>query len=49
MMEIIGMSDRVLVMYEGRITGELQKDELSEELIMKKSMGIVEEVAESDK
>ena len=49
MMEIIGMSDRVLVMYEGRITGELQKDDLSEELIMKKSMGIVEEVAESDK
>ena len=27
----------------------VQKDELSEELIMKKSMGIVEEVAESDK
>lgn len=33
--EIIGMSDRVLVMHEGRITGELNRDELSEEAIMK--------------
>jgi ribose transport system ATP-binding protein len=32
--EIIGMSDRVLVMHEGRITGELNHDELSEEAIM---------------
>jgi ribose transport system ATP-binding protein len=32
--EIIGMSDRVLVMREGRITGELNRDELSEEAIM---------------
>ncbi|MCA9036961.1 MAG: sugar ABC transporter ATP-binding protein [Planctomycetaceae bacterium] len=33
--EIIGMSDRSLVMHEGRITGELQRDELTEEKIMK--------------
>jgi len=32
--EIIGMSDRVLVMHEGRITGELNRAELSEEAIM---------------
>jgi len=32
--EIIGMSDRVLVMHEGRITGELDRDQLSEEAIM---------------
>lgn len=32
--EIIGMSDRVLVMREGQITGELNRDELSEEAIM---------------
>jgi ribose transport system ATP-binding protein len=32
--EIIGMADRVLVMHEGRITGELNRDELNEEAIM---------------
>ncbi len=33
--EIIGMSDRVLVMHEGRITGELSRDQASEESIMR--------------
>ena len=32
--EIIGMSDRVIVMHEGRITGELTRDQLSEEAVM---------------
>lgn len=32
--EVIGMSDRVLVMYEGRIAGILDRAELSEEKIM---------------
>ncbi|MFP6674828.1 MAG: ATP-binding cassette domain-containing protein, partial [Pirellulaceae bacterium] len=32
--EIIGMSDRSLVMHEGQIAGELQRDELSEVAIM---------------
>lgn len=32
--EIIGMSDRALVMHEGRITGELSREELSEESVM---------------
>jgi ribose transport system ATP-binding protein len=32
--EILGMSDRVLVMHEGRISGELAREELSEEAIM---------------
>ena len=35
MEEILGMSDRVLVMCEGRITGELARDELSEEAVMR--------------
>jgi len=35
MTEIIGMCDRVLVMHQGRITGELQKENLSEENIIK--------------
>ena len=34
MEEILGMSDRALVMHEGQITGELSRDELSEESIM---------------
>ena len=33
--EILGMSDRVYVMREGRIAGELQREELSQEAIMK--------------
>lgn len=32
--EIIGMSDRVLVMHDGRITGQLDRSGLSEEAIM---------------
>jgi len=35
--EIIGMSDRVLVMYNGKITAELDKRELSQELILSKA------------
>ena len=32
--EILGMSDRVLVMHEGRITGEFSRDEVTQEKIM---------------
>lgn len=41
MEEILGMSDRVLVMHEGRITGELGRNELSEEAIMQLATGQV--------
>jgi ribose transport system ATP-binding protein len=34
MQEIMGMSDRVLVLHEGRLSGELARAELSEEAIM---------------
>ena len=34
MEEILGMSDRVLVMHEGRISGELARKDLSEESVM---------------
>jgi len=34
MEEIVGLSDRVLVMHQGRITGELPRGQLSEESIM---------------
>lgn len=35
--ELIGMSDRALVMYNGKITAELDKSELSQELILSKA------------
>ena len=34
MSEVLGMADRVLVLHEGRISGELARDELSEEAVM---------------
>ena len=39
MEEILGMSDRALVMHEGRITGELTREELSEEAVMQLATG----------
>lgn len=33
--EVLGQSDRVLVMHEGRLTGELSRAELSEEAVMR--------------
>ncbi len=38
MIELIGMCDRILVMHEGRINGELQRSEFSEEAIMRLSI-----------
>jgi len=40
MEEILGMSDRALVMHEGRLTGELKRDELSEEAVMRLATGM---------
>ena len=40
MMEIIGMSDRVLVMYEGGISAELKGKDINEETIMRCAMGL---------
>ena len=39
MEEILGMSDRALVMHEGRIAGELRRGELSEEAVMSLATG----------
>ncbi len=39
MEEVLGMSDRTLVMHEGRITGELARHELTEEAIMHLATG----------
>ena len=35
MEEVLGMSDRILVMHEGRISGELAKHQFSEQAVMK--------------
>ncbi|PQO38225.1 sugar ABC transporter ATP-binding protein [Blastopirellula marina] len=39
MEEILGMSDRVLVMHEGTLAGELSRDQLSEQAIMTLATG----------
>lgn len=37
--EVMGMSDRLIIMYEGRITGTLSKEEYFEELVMEYAAG----------
>ena len=39
MEEILGLSDRALVMHEGRLAGELARGELSEEAVMHLATG----------
>ena len=38
--ELIGMCDRVLVMHQGKIKGELMKKDFSEELILSYAAGL---------
>lgn len=40
--EVLGMSDRIMVMYEGKITGEVSREEASQEVIMKYASGIID-------
>lgn len=42
LMEVIGMSDRIMVMYENSVTGFLEKDEINEVNIMHYAMGITD-------
>jgi ABC-type sugar transport system ATPase subunit len=37
--EVVNISDRVIVMWEGRVSGELKREELSEENILQLAMG----------
>ena len=39
MEEVLGMADRVLVMHEGQLTGELKRDQMSEEAILHLATG----------
>ena len=43
--EVLGMADRVLVMHEGRITGEVPRAEADEERIMRAATGRTEVAA----
>ncbi len=40
MSEILGVSDRVIIMHEGKITGELKREEATQENIMKYAVGV---------
>jgi len=40
MPEVLGMADRILVMHEGRISGELSREEATQEKIMYLSVGV---------
>ncbi len=41
--EVLGMADRVLVMYEGRLTAELSRDEADEESVIRAATGQLSE------
>jgi ABC-type sugar transport system ATPase subunit len=41
MPEVLGMSDRILVMREGRLVGELCREEASEETLLQSAAGLV--------
>ncbi len=47
LMEVIGMSDRVLVMYEGGVSGILEKEDINEETIMRYAMGVGQKQAQA--
>ena len=40
MLELLGLCDRILVMHKGRITREFQRDEATEERILKAAVGV---------
>lgn len=40
MPEVMNMSDRMMIMNEGHITGEVDHEEYSQELILKYAMGV---------
>ena len=39
MEEVLGLANRIIVMHEGRITGELQRHEFSENAVMTLATG----------
>ena len=43
MEELLGMSDRILVLHEGKLSGELSKNEFSQDHVLELASGMVEE------
>ena len=43
--EVLGMADRIIVLFEGRVTREFARDEADEDAVMRAATGIVDEVA----
>jgi rhamnose transport system ATP-binding protein len=39
------MADRIVVLFEGRVTRELSRDEADEDAVMRAATGLVEEAA----
>ena len=48
MEELVGMSDRIIVLAEKQMTGELQKDEFNPDLIMTMASAMVDQVAQKE-
>ncbi|MDO4522802.1 MAG: sugar ABC transporter ATP-binding protein [Eubacteriales bacterium] len=42
MSELIGMSDRIIIMHEGKITGNLKKEDFTQEKILSFASGVIE-------
>jgi ABC-type sugar transport system ATPase subunit len=40
MEELLGMSDRIVVLYEGMVSGELSREEFSQEKVLEKASGM---------
>ena len=40
--EVIGMSDRIMVMHEGKVKGEIMRKDATQELIMKYATNTME-------
>jgi rhamnose transport system ATP-binding protein len=43
--EVLGMADRTIVLFEGRVSGEFSREEADEHSIMRAATGFAEEVA----
>ena len=46
MEELMGISDRIIVLAEGKMTGELYKEEFSQDIIMRMASAVGEEINE---
>lgn len=44
--ELLGICDRILVMYHGKMTGEVMKDDFSEELVLSYASGLTRNLGE---